>query len=284
MAAAAVVASVREALSAATDSLRAAGADSPRLDAELLLAEATGMSRAALVADSDRGLTPGESRQFGGMVRRRATREPVAYILGRKGFCRIELRVDRRVLIPRPETELLVELAVREQPETVLDIGTGSGAIALATADELPEAEVVAVDTSAEALDLARENAAALGYADRVRFELGELPAHVPAGGFDLVLANLPYVRDGERTSLPPEVAKYEPAAALFSGRDGLDAIRGVVARLSELEPKAVAFEIGIDQADAVSGLLEKAGYGPAVAIPDLAGIPRVIVGRREQR
>ena len=165
----------REALSAARDALEAAGVDTPRLDAEVLLAEATGLSRAALLADGDEGIEPAAARRFGEMVRRRIRREPVAYILGRKGFRRIELAVDRRVLIPRPETELLVEVALELQPATVLDVGTGSGAIALAVADELPGVSVVGVDTSPAAIDVARANADRLGFGSEegVRFALG---------------------------------------------------------------------------------------------------------------
>src|SRR5512146_1068148 len=192
--------SVREALMSAVDALRAAGVEDPRLDAELLLSEATGWERAQLTASPETGVTPAAGRLFGEMVRRRLRREPVAYILGRKGFRHIELAVDRRVLIPRPDTELLVELALELQPRRVLDIGTGSGAIALAIADELPECEGVATDTSPAALEVARGNAERLGLAERVRFMEGTLPdtgtgwvGEGEAGGFDLILANLPY-------------------------------------------------------------------------------------------
>ncbi|MGH2986844.1 MAG: N5-glutamine methyltransferase family protein, partial [Solirubrobacterales bacterium] len=149
---------VREALESATDALAAAGVESPRLDAELLLAEATGGDRAQLVAAPETGVEPAAARRFGAMVRRRLTREPVAYILGRKGFRRIELAVDRRVLIPRPETELLVKFALELRPRSALDVGTGSGAVALALATELADAEVVATDTSLEALAVAQAN------------------------------------------------------------------------------------------------------------------------------
>src|SRR5690348_9439503 len=168
--------SVREALGAAVDGLTAAGVDEPRLDAELLLGEAMGCERSALIADAGMEVPASAGRAFGEMVRRRLRREPVAYILGRKGFRRLELAVDSRVLVPRPETELLVELALELRPERVLDVGTGSGAIALAVADELPECEVTATDTSAGALAVARANAERLGLADRVRFLDGTLP------------------------------------------------------------------------------------------------------------
>ena len=161
--------SAGEALEAAADAIAAAGSESPRLDAELLLAEATGWDRARLAAEPEAELPSGASRAFAAMVRRRVRREPVAYILGRKGFRRIELKVDRRVLIPRPETELLVELALALDARRVLDVGTGSGAIALAIADELPRAQVDATDPSAAAIQVARANIERLGLGDRVR-------------------------------------------------------------------------------------------------------------------
>src|SRR3954468_2947408 len=187
-------ASVREALDAAVDALAAGGVDEPRLDAELLLGEAMGCERSALIAGGGVEVPASAGRKFGEMVRRRLRREPVAYILGRKGFRHLELGVDPRVLIPRPETELLVELALELEPANVLDVGTGSGAIALAVADELPKAEVTATDTSAGALEVARANAARLGLSERVRFIEGTLPD--AGGAFDLVLANLPYVAE----------------------------------------------------------------------------------------
>ena len=183
--------SVREALSSAADALSAAGVDGPRYDAELLLAAALGVDRAALTAGPEAEVSASAGRRFGAMVRRRVAREPVAYILGRKGFRRIELEVDCHCLIPRPETELLVELALEVRPESVADVGTGSGAIALAVADELPAASVIATDTSPDALAIASENADRLGLAARVSFESGTLPT---VRAVDLLLANLPYV------------------------------------------------------------------------------------------
>ena len=214
---------IREALAASTDALRAAGIAEPRLDAELLLAEATGWDRARLAANPEAEIPPPAARLFGEMVRRRLRREPVAYILGRRGFRHLDLAVDPRVLIPRPETEMLVELALELQPRSVLDLGTGSGAIALAVAEEMPGCEVTAADTSAAALEVARANAERLGLADRVRFLEGSLP---PDEDFDLVLANLPYVAEADWASLQPEVTEWEPREALLAGPDGLDAIR----------------------------------------------------------
>lgn len=271
------VASVRDALSAAVDALTAAGVESPRLDAELLLCEATGLDRAALAADPERGVEPAAARIFGAMVRRRIAREPLAYIVGHKAFRRIELAVDRRALIPRPETELLVEVALELRPRTVLDVGTGSGAVALAVADELPDAAVTATDTSPDALALARENAARLGLADRVRFEAGTIP---PGESFDLVLANLPYVREDEWPALQPEITRYEPREALVAGPDGLDAIRALLA--SPPDCAVIAQEVGASQAAEVDRMVQAAGFPNTARLNDLAGIERVVVGRRK--
>jgi len=270
--------SVREALAGAADALAAVGVEAPRLDAELLLAEATGWDRARLAAEPETGVPASAGRQFGEMVRRRLRREPVAYILGRKGFRHIELTVDRRVLIPRPETELLVELALEIAPRRVLDMGTGSGAIALAVADEVPNCEVMATDTSAAALAIARANAERLGLADRVELVEAMLPPD--AGGLDLVLANLPYVAEPEWEGLEPEVTRWEPREALLAGPDGLDVIRAAIPAAAEVAP-SLALEVGAGQAPAVSELLFEAGFAKVETRPDLAGIPRVVWGRR---
>jgi release factor glutamine methyltransferase len=278
-------ASVREALDAAVDALAAVGVDEPRLDAELLLGEATGRERSALIADSGAEVPASAGRTFGELVRRRLRREPIAYILGRKGFRNLELAVDPRVLIPRPETELLVELALELRPERVLDVGTGSGAIALAVADELPEAEVTATDTSAGALEVARGNAERLGLAERVRFVKGTLPDD--ERGWDLILANLPYVAERDWPSLQPEVTKYEPREALLAGPDGLDAYRALIpecaprlSRYAERMQGALAVEVGEGQAGAVAELMRAAGLGEVEIRRDLAGIERVVIGR----
>jgi release factor glutamine methyltransferase len=277
--------SIRQALDAATDALRAVGIEDPRLDAEVLLAEASGRDRAALVTNPDNAIPAPAARLFGEMVRRRLRREPVAYIVGRKGFRNLELAVDRRVLVPRPETELLVEVALERAPSTLLDVGTGSGAIALAVADELPACEIVATDTSTAALEAARGNAARLGMSDRVRFAAGTIPAD---GAFDLILANLPYVAEPDWPSLQPEVAQWEPREALLAGADGLDAIRGLLeecgrafSRYPAETSTAVALEIGEGQAPAVAELLRGAGFGAIESRRDLAGIERVVVGER---
>jgi release factor glutamine methyltransferase len=294
------MATIGDALAAAADALRAVGVDTPRLDAELLLVDATGWDRAGLAADPGAGIPPAAGRRFAEMVRRRLRREPVAYILGRKGFRQIELAVDRRVLIPRPETELLVELGLELRPRRVLDVGTGSGAIALAIADELPGCEVVATDTSPAALEVALANARRLGLEQRVRFAEGAVPAGGAdgasgSGGFDLVVANLPYVSEGEWGALEPEVTEWEPREALLAGPDGLDAIRALLAdcgggygriaaggaTASALDADVLALEVGAGQAAAVSDLLREAGFDAVEMRTDLAGVERVVVGRR---
>jgi release factor glutamine methyltransferase len=221
----------------------------------------------------------GAARRFGSMVRRRVRREPVAYILGRKGFRHLDLAVDSRALIPRPETELLVEIALELDPRSVLDVGTGSGAVALAVADELPTAEVVATDTSERALELARENAARLELADRVHFEHGTVP---PGRRFDLVVANLPYVREDEVPSLAPEITRYEPRQAVVAGADGLEAIAVVAAAscAAITDRGAVALEVGAGQAGEAAELLVDLGFLQVEGRQDLAGIPRVVLGR----
>jgi release factor glutamine methyltransferase len=255
--------------------MRAAGVETPRLDAEVLLAEATGWERARLIADPDAELQPAAGRLFGEMVRRRLRREPVAYIIGRRGFRRIELEVDRRVLIPRPETELLVELALERGPATLLDVGTGSGAIALAVADELQDCEVVATDTSDDALEMARANANRLGLEQRVRFQLGTLPAEED---FELILANLPYVAERDWPGLQPEVTAWEPRQALLGGPDGLDPIRTLIPLV---EVGTLALEVGEGQAPAVGELLKQSGFSAIETRVDLAGIERVVLGER---
>src|SRR5690349_6124556 len=249
-------ASVREALDAAVDALTAAGADEPRLDAELLLGEAMGCERSALIVDGGGEVPASAGRAFGEFVRRRLRREPVAYILGRRGFRHLELAVDPRVLVPRPETELLVELAVDALPECarVVDVGTGSGAVALALADERADLRVTGSDVSADALAVARANGARLGPAVQWIEADG-----LPPGDWDAVVANLPYVAEGER--LAPEIARHEPASALYSGPDGLDAVRALAAQLRARPVAWVALEHGFDQGEAVRGLLRDAGY-----------------------
>jgi release factor glutamine methyltransferase len=279
---AAIAGTVRDALGAATDSLRAAGAETARLDAELLLAEALGADRAELVADPGRDVDAVAARSFGAMVRRRVAREPVAYILGRRGFRHLDLAVDGRALIPRPETELLVELALELEPRRVVDVGTGCGAVALAIASELPGVDVIATDTSPAALGLARENARRLGLAHRVTFAEGSLPDPLEA---DLLVANLPYVAESDWDALAPEITRWEPRRALVAGPTGLEAIDELLGALAvsgqENALGAIALEVGIGQAGAIAELARRAGFDHLDTRADLAGIDRLVLARR---
>jgi release factor glutamine methyltransferase len=268
--------SVRDALAKATTALAEAGCESPGLDAELLLAEALQVDRARLVLDGDAPLGAEEAHRFAVLAERRERREPVAYILGRKGFRHIELAVDPRVLIPRPETELLVEVGLKLAPGVrVLDVGTGSGAIALALKDERPDLDVWGSDVSDAALAVARANGLRLGL--EVHWLKADLLAGAP-GPFDAVLSNLPYVPAD--ATLQPEIERYEPVQALRAGSDGLDAVRRLVAQAAE-QVRVLVLEIGSDQAKAVRELLAGAGYGAVEVLTDLAGHERVLVGRR---
>ena len=279
-------ASAGDALGAAVDAIAAAGVESARLDAEVLLAQATGWDRARIAADPEMRLPVGASREFAEMVRRRVRREPVAYIVGRKGFRRIELLVDHRVLIPRPETELLVELALEVGPGTVFDLGTGSGAIALAVGDEVPGARVVAADTSMDALRVAQVNRDRLGLEDRVDVisrGATSLGGAEPDGRpLDLLLANLPYVSEDEWDDLAPEIREFEPREALVGGDTGLEAITELLETIAAVasRPKVIGLEIGAGQGDEVSTLMRAAGYTQVEVRRDLAGLDRLVVGR----
>lgn len=271
-------ATVREALDSAVIAIGAAGSQTPRLDAEILLADVLGVDRAALFTDSGREVAGPAVRAFQDCVRRRAVeREPVAYIVGRRAFRHIELAVDARVLVPRPETELLVEVGLSlRKGARVLDVGTGSGAVALALKEERPDLSVMGTDVSVEALAVACANAARLRL--DVEFLQGDLLAGI--GDCEAVLSNPPYVREGERAALAPEIVRHEPPAALFAGEDGLDVIRRLIAAAAGVAP-LLAIEVGVRQAPAVQELMAQAGFADMAVRRDLAGIARVVVGSR---
>jgi release factor glutamine methyltransferase len=274
-------------LGAAVDALTAARCETPRLDAELLIADALGVARAAVVADPAMEIPGAAARVIGERVRRRVMREPVAYILGRQAFRHIEVAVDRRVLIPRPETELLVECAVEmEEGAWVHDVGCGSGAVALAVASERPDMRVTASDSSAAAVDVARANGARLGL--RVEFVVasdwpgGAHSVHIDPNSWgqggqsafvpDLVVANLPYVREDEWDGLQPEIRLYEPRAALVAGEDGLDAIRALI------QSAPAGTQLALEHAPAQAGTVRSMLVG-GETLRDLAGRDRVTLG-----
>ena len=273
---------VREALEEAGRELRSAGVPTPHVDAELLLAHALGLPRGELFADPGRVLAPGEERAFRGYVQRRAAREPAAYLIGEWGFRRLTLAVDPRVLVPRPETELVVERALVHLEglalPLVLDVGTGSGAIALAVAQECPAARVVATDISAGALAVAAENRRRAGLEDRVELVLGHLVAGL-RGPFDVVASNPPYVPPEELETVEPEVRLYEPYEAVV-GTGQTDAIARRAAEI--LRPGGwLVLESFDARAHDVAAELRALGYTEVEVVKDLAGRDRVVEGRR---
>lgn len=271
--------SVRDALDGARTAITAGGSSSPRLDAELLLAAALGVTRERLVTDPELSVGGDSVRRFQSYVRRRSVeREPVAYIVGHRAFRRLELLVDPRVLVPRPETELLVEVGLGlERGARVLDCCTGSGAVALALADERPDLILAGSEIATEALGLARINA------DRLGLSVTWLEADLLDGlpGYDAILANPPYIPSAVLPTLAPEVARHEPAVALDGGGDGLAVVRRLVSQAAKTAAPLLAIEVGDGQADEVDRLCSAAGFAVRERRRDLAGIDRVIVARR---
>jgi release factor glutamine methyltransferase len=272
---------VRDSLQLATEVLTRAGCETPQVDAELLLAHVLGTTRTGLHADGGHALSAEELLRLDALVARRVHREPVAYLLGEWGFRRLVLRVDGRVLVPRPETETVVERAlalVRGQSEPrVLDVGTGSGAIALAIADEHAGARVTALDSSSEALTLAGENAERLGLA--IELVHADFFDGLPEGRWDVVVSNPPYVRPDEVDWLPQEVREWEPRAALV-GEGATEAIaRAALEVLAD--GGALVLETADGDAARVAALASELGFEAVRVTSDLSGRDRVVEGRR---
>jgi release factor glutamine methyltransferase len=273
------------------DYLAGKGVENARLDAELLLAHALETDRLQLYLQFDRPLTPGERDLFRPLLRRRAAREPLQYITGRTGFRELELLTDPRALIPRQETEVLVQVvldwaAAQDADDlTAVDFGTGSGCISLSLAVEGPFREVWAVDASPAALELAALNAQRSAVAERIHLVRGDSLAALPGGRtFDVVVSNPPYVAAGDAVGMQPEVVEHEPHGALFAGEDGLDVLRALVSQAPDrIRPGGLlAVEIGADQGEAVRRLVEEAGAFSGVTVrEDLSGRPRIVSGVR---
>jgi release factor glutamine methyltransferase len=292
----------RQFIAEACARLSKAGIDHPRLDAEILLARACDSSRAAVLAGLAK-IDDAAQQRYASMVSRRAQREPVAYILGRKEFYSLELEVTPAVLIPRPETEVVVKAALESivagnrcagkqcpsssnsAPQKILDIGTGSGAIALAIAANVTGARITATDISPDALEVARRNGLRL-LPGRIEFRLADsfdtLDGFEPLDRFELIISNPPYVADRELSALAPEVTRYEPRTALAGGADGLALYRRIASGLPlHLSRSGTAIlEIGSDQSESVSEILRNAGASVIKVISDMAGLPRVIVAQ----
>ncbi len=280
---------IRGAFTQGVEFLRAAGIDTAQLDAEVLLREALGIERARLYSDFDSPLNPSDERQFRDLLVRRSRREPVAYILARKEFWSLDFLVTPDVLIPRPETERLIEIALECARQVtgktslrVVDLGTGCGVIPICLSKEMREAELWAVDFSVAALAVAAVNARRHGVARQIRFLCGDLfePLLAREESFDLIVSNPPYVRSGELREVPPEVRDWEPVTALDGGSDGLDYYRRIAARAGTyLGPGGwIVVETGADMAAQVARIFAGAGiFAPAAVYQDYAGKDRVI-------
>jgi len=261
------------------------GIESPRLNAELLAGHALGLARMQLYLQFERTLSDAEAEKIRSLVRRRGQREPLQYLIGHVEFSGLTLKVDRRALIPRPETEYLVETVAGRRadspPKSILDLGTGSGAIALALARKWPEAAVTATDSSHEALELARENAAAVGLDSRVLFLNSDWFAGIAADTrFELIIANPPYLSAAELAACAPELREHEPAAALVAGEDGVADIRSILRTApAHLAPGGLlALETGMDQHARLGPIAAEYGWPRTESLPDLTGRPRYLL------
>jgi release factor glutamine methyltransferase len=286
---------IAQTLTAAAARLAAAGVADPRRDARLLIAAAIEAGPERLIAEPERVLGAAEAARIEASISRRAAREPVSRILGRRGFWSLELEITPDTLDPRPDSETLVAAVLARigaqglvgAPLSVLDLGTGSGCLLLALLSELPAATGLGLDISAAALDVARRNARNLGLSDRARFEVGDWAGDSPgdwgaglAGSWQVIVSNPPYITDSEIGDLAPEVARYDPKLALTAGSDGLDAYRKLLPRAARLLERGgvLALEVGRGQQDAVTALLAASGLTPLSRHRDLGGIERCLL------
>ncbi len=277
--------SLQAALEDATRRLAAGGIAEARLDARVLLCDAAALTVERLLSQPERALEPEAAARLERHLARRIAREPLAQILGRREFWSLPFAVTPATLVPRPESEILIEAALslvpdRRQPLRILDLGTGTGCLLLALLSELPDSTGLGVDASLAAARIARQNAAALGLRGRAKFLVGDWGHSFADASFDLILANPPYVPEGEIDGLEPEIARYEPRQALSGGADGLACYRALAPGLARLlSPGGQALlEVGRGQIDRVATLLAEAGLGEAGRRWDLAGIPRCLI------
>lgn len=281
--------SLLEIIKKSTDFLTGKGVENSRFNAEWLIGHSLGLKRMQLYVQFERELSEPELEKIRPLLRRRAAHEPLQYILGETVFHGLTLKCDRRALIPRPETEYLVELVVKRlqadpPPQNILDLGTGTGALALALAKTYPEARVTAGDLSPQALALAQENAAANGLGERIRFLETNWFSAVPADErFDLIISNPPYLTTQELAETQPEVREFEPASALVAGSDGLDDLRRLVASVNDrlIPGGLLAFETGIAQHAELKQRIESAGLVAFESVQDLAERDRYVFARR---
>lgn len=269
-----------------TDFFRQKGFESPKLEAELLLAHVLNANRVKLYMQWDRPLAPSELEAYRAVIKRRALKEPVAYITGSRGFWNIDLKCDKRALIPRGDTETLIERALdllpKESQATIVDVGTGTGAIGLTLATERKSTRVTLTDISPDALALAGENTTALGMAERVSLVHSDVLQALP-GPFDMVVSNPPYIATHETDVMGEDVLKFEPHLALFAGKDGFDVIRRLVKEsfMKLSGGGTLLFEIGFRQAEAAAALTRDAGFEDVRVLKDLGGHDRVVFGRK---
>jgi release factor glutamine methyltransferase len=278
------VLTVLEIIKRTTDFFIKRGVESARLNAELLIGHALGLKRMQLYLQFERPLTESELEKIRPVVKRRGNREPLQYILGETEFCGLKLKVDRRALIPRPETEYLVEILgerLAGPPATILDLGTGTGALALALAANYPESSVTAVDKNEQALALARENAEALGFAGRVRFAMSDWFSALSTGAkFQLIVANPPYLTEDEMKEAAPEVREHEPVSALVSTTEGRADLEHILTHAREFldQDGVLACETGIAQHPALLELTMRCGFARAESVRDLTGRERYLL------